>query len=82
MKKTDFKSLISRTVRIQGFRCFHEQVAKFFNARVSLIIITKKSLNKAKIHAHQLKQNIVLSEDGCTMYATIADVEEQLSKVE
>lgn len=77
MKKTKFKSLIPINVRLEGFKVFREKIGTFFNAKVSLVRTKKAFLTKAGIDDRQLKQNIILLDNGCTMYVTVGDVDEQ-----
>lgn len=75
MKEVKFKSLISIKERIKGFKVFREKIETFFNAKASLIHVQKSFLTRAGINDSQLKQNIILSDNGCTMCATIGDVD-------
>ncbi len=78
VKETKFKSLIPISARVQGFNVFCDKIATFFNARVSLIRITKSFLVRVGINHKQLKQNVILLNGGCVMYATIGDVDEHM----
>lgn len=78
MKEIKFKSLIPISTRIEGFKVFRYKIATFFNAKVSLIPVKKTFLLKAGIDDKKLKQNVILSDKGCIMYATIGDVDKHI----
>ena len=71
------RSTLSKRERIESLKIFASVQSHFFNAKCAVIPVTAASFKRASLMGSQMRQNVILTHSGYTMYIVITDLEKK-----